>query len=329
MKRIKLPLLLAFCSMLVVAFALVGCNSINEPPETNLEPEAVDKPYNEAKSFSKKTFYALIVGNDSRNGTHDEGKGTHGADGHQRSDVMMLVRVDPKNHQISLVSIPRDTQSMIDGEIVKINESYNRGGIEASVAKVEEYTGVNIKYYFDVSFAEFVDLIDALGGLDINVMQTITFPNVMDGNELTVQEGDQHLNGREALVLARVRKAYQYGDGTRQYNDRRIIIELVNKAINNPEKLEQYRKDFMSIVHTNMSDAELAFYTNEFAENAKDVKFVSATFPIEGDIDDRAHDPQNGEALWLAWYNPDTWKAIMDVVKEGGDPNSVYSAPIG
>ena len=324
MKRIKLPIIVALCCMLVAAFALVGCNSFAEAPQKNVEPDPVDKPDEEAKTFSKKPFYCLIVGNDSRNGTNDEGKGTHGADGTQRSDVMMLVRVDPKSHQVTLVSIPRDTQSSIDGEVVKINESYCRGGIDAAVAKVEEYTGVNIKYYFDVSFSEFVDLIDSLGGLDINVMQTITFPNVMDGGELTVEAGDQHLNGRESLVLARVRKAYQYGDVTRQYNDRNIIISLMNKAIDHPDKLEAYKDVFMGIVHTNMSDAELMFYANDFAENAKDVKYISASFPTEGDLVS-----VNGEDLWLAWYNPDTWNAIMEVVKEGGDPNSIYSPPIG
>ena len=62
------------------------------------------------------------------------------------------------------------------------------------------------------------------------------------------------------------------------------------------------------------------FYLQNFIDHKDEVKFISGSFPIEGDID-------GATGLWLAWYNPDTWKAIMDVVKEGGDPNDVYSPP--
>ena len=322
MKRIARLLVVATLCV-ISAFAIAGCNKFDTAaPDLNLEPEPMDKAYGEVKTYPKKVFYCLIVGNDSRNGTVDEGKGKHGSDGHQRSDVMMLVRVDPKSHLISLVSIPRDTQSQIDGEVVKINESYDHGGIKGIVAKIEEYTGVNIKYYFDVNFAEFARLIDALGGVDVNVIAPMTFQNVISGGNLTIEAGDQHLNGEEALVFARVRKVFNSGDATRQYNDRNIIISLVNKAITNPDELTSYLDDFTSIVHTNMSYEELSFYATDFMDNAKDVKYISASFPIEGDVDPATQ-------LWLAYYNPEAWKEIMDVVKDGGDPNSVYSPPIG
>ncbi|MDO4532393.1 MAG: LCP family protein [Coriobacteriia bacterium] len=308
---------------MLAIFAIAGCNKFNtEAPDLNLEPEPVDKAYGDVKTFSNKVFYCLIVGNDSRNGTVDEGKGKHGSDGHQRSDVMMLARVDPKSHLISLISIPRDTQSQIDGEVVKINESYDRGGIKGIVAKVEEYTGVNIKYYFDVNFAEFGKLIDALGGVDVNVIAPMTFQNVISGGNISIEAGDQHLNGEEALVFARVRKIFNSGDATRQYNDRSIIISLVNKAITHPEELTGYIDDFMNIVHTNMSYEAMLYYATDFMDNADDVKYISASFPWEG-----ADDPATG--LWLTYYDPAMWKSIMDVFREGGDPNSVYTTPIG
>lgn len=316
----RILLLVAFA--VACAFAVAGCAFQAADPNTHVTPEPVDKADKTAQTFPKKTFYALIVGNDSRNGTPYEGSGQHGADGHQRSDVMMLVRVDPKSHLVSLISIPRDTTSQIDGEVVKINESYDRGGIEGCVAKVEEYTGVNIKYYFDVNFAEFGKLIDALGGVDVDVMIPITFQNALHGGQISLDAGEQTLDGEQALVFARVRKAYQSGDATRQYNDRNIIMSLISKVANDPEGVLEYTGDFMNIVHTNMSDPELLFYVNDFVEHASDLSFISASFPIEGDIDP-------GTQLWLAYYDPDTWASIMDVFKDGGDPNSIYSPPIG
>ena len=308
---------------LIAVFAITGCKEFTaNAPDLKLKPEPVDKAYAESKSFPKKVFYGLIVGNDSRNGTVDEGKGHHGSDGHQRSDVMMLIRVDPKTHLVSLLSIPRDTTAEYNGEIKKINEGYDLGGIEGIKAKVEEYTGVNIKYTFDVNFAEFAQLIDALGGVDVDVIAPMTFQEVIGGGEVSLDAGPQTLNGKQALVFARVRKIFNSGDATRQYNDRSIIISLINKGINNPDKLAAYTGDFMDIVHTNMSDAELVYYSTDFMKHAKDVKFISASFPWEG-----GDDPATG--LWLTYYDPAMWKSIMDVFREGGDPNSVYTTPIG
>ena len=320
-KRKALVIALVTCCV-ALACALTACESKTPVPDTNLEPEPVDKVDKSATAFSMKPFYALIVGNDSRDGTFKEGNGSHGADGTKRSDTMMLVRVDPKNAQITLVSIPRDTQTLLDGETVKINECYNRGGIEGSVAKVEEYTGVNIKYYYDVSFAEFVKLVDALGGCDVNVPVTMTFEEAIDGGRVTEEEGDQHLDGRHTLSFARVRKIFVNMDSSRQYDDRAIIVSLMSKVINNPGEMAAYTGDFMSIVHTNMTDAELVFYVSKFIDNAKKVKFLCGSFPADGDIDP-------GTQLWLAWYDPDMWAAIMKVVDEGGDPNEVYTPPFG
>jgi len=317
----KLAALLTLACAFVLALALAGCQN-KAPDETAVapEPEPVDTVDRAATTFPMKPFYCLIVGNDSRDGTKDEGKGKHGSDGHQRSDTMMLMRVAPKDHLITIVSIARDTWTVMDGQNKKVNMWYDRGGIEGSVAKVEELTGVNIKYYFDVSFSEFTKLVDALGGVDVDVPVEMSFRNVMDGKTITLQPGAQTLNGDEALVFARVRKIFVNMDSSRQYDDRQIVQSLMQKAIDNPEQLAQYTGDFMNIVHTNMPDEALVFYLSDFIEHSDDVKFLSGSFPIEGDID-----PESG--WWLAWYDADTWKAIVDVIDKGGDPNEVYSPP--
>jgi hypothetical protein len=97
-------------------------------------------------------------------------------------------------------------------------------------------------------------------------------------------------------------------------------MSLMQKAIDNPDELASYTGDFMRIVHTNMEDAELVYYLSEFISNSDKVKFISGSFPIEGDDGGGTH-------LWFAWYDPATWNAIMDVVDDGGDPNDVYTPP--
>jgi LCP family protein required for cell wall assembly len=323
MKSKKAMICVFACCVVLFLVALAGCQKALTAEDVRAVPEPVDKEdVKNSTSYSKRPFYALLVGNDSRDGTVDEGKGKHGSDGRKRSDVMMRLRVDPKKHQVTIVSIPRDTQAYDGDEKIKINWMYNRGGIEASVDKVEEYTGANIKYYFDVSFAEFVKLVDALGGVDVNVPADMTFRDVMSGDKITLQAGDQHLEGNQALVFARVRKIFQEMDSSRQYDDRQIIQSLMQKAIDNPEKLAEYTGDFMDIVHTNMDADALAYYLKDFIDHKDDVKFLSGSFPAEGDID-----AETGQ--WLAWRDPDQWAAIMEVVDKGGDPNDVYTPPFG
>ena len=86
------------------------------------------------------------MGDDSRTGTVEISKPDY-SDGTGRSDVMMLVRVDPKTYAISIVSVPRDTETQLNGQKVKLNEVYHVAGIEESMKAVADLTGVTPKYY--------------------------------------------------------------------------------------------------------------------------------------------------------------------------------------
>ena len=90
----------------------------------------------EAAGDAKAPFYVLVVGNDSRVGTTQISLEDY-ADGTGRSDTMMLVRVDPVTYKITLVTVPRDTEADYEGSVVKINELYRQGGMEAAVEGVE------------------------------------------------------------------------------------------------------------------------------------------------------------------------------------------------
>ena len=110
----------------------------SEPTDTQLMQEAAGD--------AKAPFYVLVVGNDSRVGTTQISLEDY-ADGTGRSDTMMLVRVDPVTYKITLVTVPRDTEADYEGSVVKINELYRQGGMEAAVEGVESLTGVHVQYY--------------------------------------------------------------------------------------------------------------------------------------------------------------------------------------
>ena len=121
-------------SMVVVA----GCQQQHavEDPDTKLMQDAVDSGKEPVNSIDTP-FYVLIVGNGARTGTTEASSEMY-ADGKGRSDTMMLVRIDPKTYQVSLVTIPRDTETTIDGGVAKINEAYHVGGIDMAIDQVEK-----------------------------------------------------------------------------------------------------------------------------------------------------------------------------------------------
>lgn len=307
-KKLVAIFLMALCA--AFAFALAACGQEEEVVEE--EPAAVD-----TAAYSSDPFYVLVVGNDTRIGTTEINKAQY-ADGNARSDTMMLVRVDPTSYQITIVSIPRDTYAEIDGEVNKLNEQYQRHQIEGLVEKVQELTGVTIKYYLNASFVEFEDLVDKLNGVNVNVPIPISLKDIVHGDMIYLDAGDQTLNGPQALVLARVRKQYINMESTRQFNDRNILIALIQKAIDNPAEAAQYADSLLGTVHSNMSIDELTYYMNQFIENGDQVHFLSGSFPAEGDM--------FGD-IWLAYYDADTWHRMMEVVDSGGDPNEVYQIP--
>jgi polyisoprenyl-teichoic acid--peptidoglycan teichoic acid transferase len=134
-----------------------------------------------------------------------------------RSDAMMLVRTDPDEHRIALLSIPRDLRVEIPGhDLEKINAAYAFGGPTLAVTTVKRLTGVPINHVVVMNFNDFRKVIDALGGVSINVPRKI-LSNPFDCPRKTKAEcarfkgyrfakGEQEMNGRRALIYARIRE---------------------------------------------------------------------------------------------------------------------------
>ncbi|GGW32961.1 LCP family protein required for cell wall assembly [Streptomyces albaduncus] len=160
----------------------------------------------------------LVLGSDSRGGEENQALGG-GDSGGARSDTAMVVHLDAGRTAATVVSIPRDTLvdrpscPLPDGGSTRpvsgamFNSAYEVGGPVCAVKTVESLTDVRMDHYVEVDFAGFARLVDALGGVTVTTDEDIDD----DRSHLTLEAGTHHLDGTDALALARTR--YAIGDG--------------------------------------------------------------------------------------------------------------------
>ncbi|HUO74447.1 MAG TPA: LCP family protein [Solirubrobacteraceae bacterium] len=152
------------------------------------------------------TDTVLIIGTDQRpKGTHEAGANT--SDAGSRSDTIMLWRIGGGVSR--RLSIPRDTVANIPGHgTTKINAAYAYGGAPLAIKTIEQFTGVKINHVIIVNLAAFPQFIDAIGGIDITtgrICSDISGGTKNGGFSLYLRPGTHHLNGIQALTLARTR----------------------------------------------------------------------------------------------------------------------------
>lgn len=144
-----------------------------------------------------------------------------------RSDVNILVSINPKTHQILMINIPRDYYVTLH-EIGQKDKLTHAGiyGTEMSVKSIEDLLDIEINYYFKVNYGALVKLVDALGGVDVYSKYKFT-----SGEEFyTYQKGFNHVNGRQALEFVRTRYAFVDGDRVRGENQQAMIQAIIKKA---------------------------------------------------------------------------------------------------
>ena len=271
-----------------------------------------------------KTFYVLLIGSDTRKGTAlYTGKASDHAQVDQHSDIMTLMRVDPRRYKISFLTIPRDT--VITGEQDKINNALLQNDPEAVVDAVERLTGLRADYYMMTTFATFANLIDALGGIDVDVPIEVKVDDPGTGSVITVKAGkDQHLNGAQALALARARHEYgENQDVIRQTNVRAIEAAIIDRVLgfHGVEDVEKLLAITNKDVQTNMDLPTVGLEIVEFMNNADKVTILSGSGPYEGG---GVREP---DKQWVIPADDKTWKKVIKVFKRGQDPTTVVSLP--
>jgi LCP family protein required for cell wall assembly len=159
--------------------------------------------------------FFLIVGNDSRGGPANA-----------RGDALHLVGVNPALHKATMLDIPRDTGAQIPGHgLDKINAALSEGGLRLQAQTVANMVGVNIPYAMTTDFDGFIGMVDAVGGIDVNV------PTAMHDSfsGAFFQPGLQHMDGHQALAFNRDRHDFPIGDLQRSENQGLFILDALAK----------------------------------------------------------------------------------------------------
>ena len=162
-------------------------------------------------------------------GVDDSEKRGQGAE-HSRTDALLLATLNNKTKTVKLLSIPRDSYVYIPyiSDNDKINHAHAFGGTLATIETVEELFNIPIDYYFRLNFEAFIDVVDALGGIEADVPYKLVELDEFDKRTINLEPGLQQLNGSEALALARTRKLDS--DIERGKRQQEIIKAIASKA---------------------------------------------------------------------------------------------------
>lgn len=146
-----------------------------------------------------------------------------------RADTLMLISVDPERHRISVLSVPRDTRAFVPGVgDTKINASYAFGGPELTIKSVEGLLGVPVHYYVKLGPESFARIIDAIGGVEVDVEKDMKYTDTWAGLRIDLKKGRQHLSGDQAMQYVRFRHD-AIGDIGRVERQQKVLMALYAK----------------------------------------------------------------------------------------------------
>ncbi len=177
-----------------------------------------------------------------------------------RSDTIMLMRFDPKTHTVNQLSIPRDTRVQLEnGTYDKINTAMFWGGPMASVRAIQRYLGVEVNHVVVMNFTSLYRLVNAVGGVDIDVPQTISSEYGPEGARYTIvfEKGKNHLDGKRALQYVRIR--YADDDFHRAARQQAFLQALTAKLTSRSllPRLPEIGASFMETTATDLTTPEL------------------------------------------------------------------------
>lgn len=290
-KRKRHPVLAVISILLVLVIVATGSVSYYaySTVKNLIGSITVDEPLKDNAYISDSELYKdseqiniLLVGTDARE-----------KDVNSRSDTMILLTLDYKNKQIKLTSFLRDSYVQIAREGLrksKLNSAYFRGGIQMLIDTLELNFKVEIPYYAIVDFEIFENIIDKIGGIDIEV--TAREAKYINSNDhMTkeikkdfpeeISEGVNHFTGGQALWYSRIR--YLDSDFMRTQRQRKVIQAIINKTMSQePKEILALAQEIMPMVRTNIpSEDTLQFGINAIREKAYTFPIVQHSIPAD------------------------------------------------
>lgn len=301
-----------------------------EKTYTKKEIEKITKTDNSQTNLSTskadtitKPFTLLIMGIDSEK--EDLSKNATG-----NGDALMLVTFNPKTLNATILSIPRDTYVPI---ACFANQKENKithaawNGESCMIKTIENFTSIPIDYYVKINFKGVVKLVDALGGIEVDVPIEFCEQNSnRQLNTLCLKKGYQKLNGEEALALARHRKTLLTGDLQRGENQQLVIQGILNKAktVKNATQALSILDAISNSMDTNFTTKQiLSFYDiakTIFMTSSSENPFSIQQLQLAGASQNIYDEDQNGNGIKLVLYNyipnQDSKEKIVNAMKK-------------
>ena len=302
-------MLLSLLSIFLILFGIYSCTSLSLISKMN---KVTTGERTRTASLNKSYVRSvLIIGTDGR--TDDE---------RGRSDSMILVSLNRKTNKLYMTSFMRDCNVEIPGfGENKLNAAYSYGGPELLMDTIEKNFRVQIDDYLQINFGTFASVIDAAGGIDMEISdaeaESINVILISEVNELMGDEresdllqhgGKVHLNGKQALSYSRIRNVGNY-DFERTNRQRKVMTELIKKARSGGLSfIRKVAKNALPSITTNMSTGDLYFLSLRLPFILK-YDTEQLQIPAEGTFTDDSDNP-NG------WVILPDFEANHDIIEE-------------
>ena len=193
-----------------------------------------------------------------------------------RSDVNIIMTVNPRENKILLTTIPRDSYVQLHGTTGNKDKLTHAGiyGINMSKSTIEDFLDIKIDYYVRVNFNSLIKVIDTIGGVTVN--SDVAFK--ANGYEFVV--GENKMDGEKALAFSRARKQFAAGDRLRGQHQQAVITAILNKVTNSKVLLTNYSQilsSLSSVFQSDMSDAVIKNFVKNQLNDMKswDIKSIS------------------------------------------------------
>ena len=271
---IKISLLLTFSALiLIVAYGVVLFKQANLAADRayeELEDRAKSALRDEAVEPLKDNVSIMFIG-------IDESDKRNQGDSNSRSDALLVATLNNKDKSVKLVSIPRDSYVYVPdrGREDKITHAHAFGGTRGTIDAVEGTLDIPIDYYVKMNFNAFIDIVDALGGIDVEVPYDYTELDENDKRTIELKEGLQHLDGRHSLALARTRKLDSDVErGKRQ----QMILNAILQQTTSVKSITKYGDLIDALgdnMKTNMTFGEMKSFLAYITGGLPDVEMIN------------------------------------------------------
>lgn len=221
---------------------------------------AGEKKQAKAVVDEKKPLSILLLGTDT---------GAFGREYKGRTDTMIVATINPAKQQTTLTSIPRDTMAELIGtdkfNYQRLNAAYENGGSKMALRSISTLLNVPLEYYVTINMGGLTKIVEAVGGVDVNVPFSFNYSGV------SFKKGNMHLNGKEALAYSRMRYDDPKGDYGRQERQRQVIISAITAAASTRTltNFQDVLKSISSNMVTNLSFEDMVSIFKDYRGYAK------------------------------------------------------------